>query len=123
VAQWWGPKGFTNPVCEMDARPGGSIRIDMRGPDGTVYPMKGEFREIETSQRLVFTSSALEDEKGNPQLEALNTVMFVGQGNKTKLTLQAYVMKATPAAEGALAGMEEGWNQGLDRLEEFLAKN
>ena len=36
LAQWWGPKGFTNPVCELDARPGGAIRVHMRGPDGTV---------------------------------------------------------------------------------------
>jgi len=35
VAQWWGPRGFTNPVCELDVRPGGAIRIHMRGPDGT----------------------------------------------------------------------------------------
>ena len=34
VAQWWGPKGFTNPVCEMDVRPGGALRIVMRAPDG-----------------------------------------------------------------------------------------
>ena len=20
LAQWWGPKGFTNPVCEIDVR-------------------------------------------------------------------------------------------------------
>ncbi len=32
VAQWWGPKGFTNPVCERDVRPGGALRIVMRGP-------------------------------------------------------------------------------------------
>ena len=37
MAQWWGPKGFTNPVCELDLRVGGKIRIDMRAPDGTRY--------------------------------------------------------------------------------------
>lgn len=30
MAQWWGPHRFTNPVCELDVRPGGAIRIDMR---------------------------------------------------------------------------------------------
>lgn len=30
LAQWWGPKGFTNPVCEIDVRVGGAIRIHMR---------------------------------------------------------------------------------------------
>jgi uncharacterized protein YndB with AHSA1/START domain len=122
MAQWWGPKWFKNPVCELDVRPGGSIRIDMRGPDGTVSPMKGIFDEIVTPQRLVFTSSALEDENGNPQLENLNTVTFIGQGKKTKLIWPAEVLKATSAAEGALEGMEEGCNQSLDRLEELLTK-
>ncbi|MGB7036228.1 MAG: SRPBCC domain-containing protein, partial [Xanthobacteraceae bacterium] len=38
LAQWWGPQGFTNPVCEFEARLGGKIRIHMRSPDGTLYP-------------------------------------------------------------------------------------
>ncbi len=44
VAQWWGPHGFSNPVCELGLRPGADIRIHMRGPDGTVYPMTGVYR-------------------------------------------------------------------------------
>jgi uncharacterized protein YndB with AHSA1/START domain len=123
MAKWWGPNGFTNPVCELDVRPGGAIRIDMRGPDGTVYPMKGVFREIKQPERLVFTSNALEDEKGDPQLENLNTIALVGLGKKTKITVQVDVVKSMPAAEKALSGMEEGWKQSLDRLEKLLAKN
>ena len=34
MARWWGPKGFTNPVCEMDVRVGGKILIHMRAPNG-----------------------------------------------------------------------------------------
>src|SRR4051812_13276105 len=56
IAQWWGPHRFTNPRCEWDARPGGKIHVDMRGPDGTVYPMAGEFREVVEPQRLVFST-------------------------------------------------------------------
>ncbi len=122
VAQWWGPNGFTNPVCELDVRPGGTIRIDMRGPDGVIYPMKGVFHEIVEPERLVFTSSALEDEKGNPQLVVLTTVTFAEVNGKTKLTLQADVVKSTPAAAGALAGMEQGWRESLGRLAAHLAK-
>ena len=55
VAQWWGPHGFTNPVCELDARPGSAIRIHMCGPDGTVYPMTGVYQEVVEPERLVFT--------------------------------------------------------------------
>ena len=41
MAQWWGPQGFTNPVCEMDVRVGGAIRIHMRGPDGDFFLRRG----------------------------------------------------------------------------------
>jgi uncharacterized protein YndB with AHSA1/START domain len=77
-------------------------------------------REIVTPERLVMTSDALEDENGNPQLEVRTTITFAEHGGKTKLTLHAVVLKATPEAATALAGMEEGWNQSLDRLAEYV---
>jgi len=119
VAQWWGPKRFTNPVCEMDVRPGGTIRIHMRAPDGVVYPMTGVFQEIVVPERLVFVSSALDD-KGNSMFDVLSTVTFADQGAKTALTLQLRVIKATAAAPQYLKGMEMGWTQSLDRLGELL---
>jgi uncharacterized protein YndB with AHSA1/START domain len=118
VAKWWSPKYFTNPVCELDVRPGGAILIHMAGPDGTVYPMKGMYQEIVEPERLVFASSAVEDDAGNPALETLSTVTFEDQGGKTQLTLRVAVVRSTSAAEWALAGMEEGWNQSLDKLVE-----
>jgi len=121
VAQWWGPHGFTNPVCELDVRPGGAIRIDMRGPDGTVYPMTGVYQEIVAPERLAFASAAL-DEEGNPLFEVLTTVTFAGQGGRTTLTLQARVVKATAEAAPYLEGMEAGWTQSLERLAAHVAK-
>ena len=121
VAQWWGPYGFTNPVCELDVRPGGAIRIDMRGPDGTRYPMTGVYREIVEPERLVFTSAAL-DEGGNLLFEVLNTVTFAVQGGKTALTTRARVVQSTPEAPPYLDGMEAGWTQSLERLADHLAQ-
>jgi len=122
LAQWWGPKEFTNPVCELDVRPGGAIRIDMTGPDGVLYPIRGVFHEIVEPERLVFTTGSFEDEDGNPQLEGLNIVTFAEHNGKTKLTLQARIVKSTPEVAVPLAGMEDGWSQSLDRLAEELAK-
>jgi len=119
VAQWWGPKRFTNPVCEMDVRPGGAIRIHMRAPDALVYPMTGVFQEIVVPERLVFVSSALDD-KGNSMFDVLSTVTFADQRGKTALTLQLRVIKATAVAPQYLKGMEMGWTQSLDRLGELL---
>jgi uncharacterized protein YndB with AHSA1/START domain len=119
LAQWWGPNGFTNPVCELDAHSGGKILIEMRGPDGTAYPMTGVVREIAAPERLVFTSRPL-DETGRALFEVVNTVEFSGRGHSTSVTLEAHVVMVTPAAERYLAGMEPGWSQSLDRLGALL---
>ncbi len=120
VAQWWGPRGFTNPLCELDLRPGGAILIHMRGPDGTVYPMTGVFQEVVPPERLVFTSAAL-DSDGNPMFEVLTTVTFAEEGGKTKQILRARVIKKTAQAAPYLAGMEQGWTQSLERLAAYVA--
>jgi uncharacterized protein YndB with AHSA1/START domain len=120
VAQWWGPTGFTNPVCELDVRVGGAIRIHMRGPDGTVYPMTGGYREVSAPARLVFVSAAL-DAQSQPLFEVLTTVTFVEHGGKTTLTMRAHVLSKTVNADQYLKGMEQGWTQSLDRLGAFLS--
>jgi uncharacterized protein YndB with AHSA1/START domain len=119
LARWWGPHQFTNPVCDVDVRPGGAIRIDMRGPEGTVYPMTGTYHEVVEPDRLVFSTTPL-GEDGQPMFEVLNTIAFEEVDGKTKLTMQARVIKTTAEAAQYLDGMEAGWTQSLERLEEIL---
>jgi len=108
LRKWWGPRGFTNPVCQFDAQAGGAIRIDMRAPDGTVYSMNGVVREIVPLQRLVFASAAL-DEKGVPLFEVLNTVSLADRGGKTRLILKSRVTAVHAAtAVKYLKGMKQG---------------
>lgn len=121
LAQWWGPNGFTNPVCEIDPRVGGVIRIHMRSPDGAIYPMKGEIRKIVAPERLVFTNIAV-DAAGNPVTEGLTTVTFVEEGGKTKLTLHTRGAALVAQAVPYLQGMEYGWTQSIDRLAALLAR-
>ena len=121
VAQWWGPKGFTNPVCELDVRVGGAIRIHMRSPDGSVYPMKGEFCEIVPPERLVFTNIAV-DAADKPIIEGLTTVTFIERGGKTTMTLQTRGRAVVDYAVGYLQGMEMGWSGSIDKLEILLAR-
>jgi uncharacterized protein YndB with AHSA1/START domain len=119
MTRWWGPKHFTAPLVESDARKGGKLRIHMRGPEGTIYPMHGVYHEVVEPERLVMTHF-VEDDKGNVVLEVLSTVTFTEQDGKTKITMQATPVKAAPEASYMLEGMSEGWNQQLDRLAELL---
>ena len=120
VQQWWGPHGFDNPLVELDLRPGGTMLIHMRGPDGQIYPDKCTFHEVVPPERLVFTSTAFDDENGEPQLQVLTTITFDHLGSKTALTLRARVLKASPEVMEALAGMEQGWAESFDKLEATL---
>ena len=120
VAEWWGPRGFTARVHELDARPGGAMRIEMRAADGRVFPMSGKFEALVAPERLVFLSGAL-DEKGKLLFEVRTTVLFENAGGKTRLTMRASVIMQTDAAPPYIAGMNEGWNQTLDRLAERVA--
>jgi uncharacterized protein YndB with AHSA1/START domain len=121
MAQWFGPRGFTSSVPELDVRVGGALRIVMHGPDGNDYPMKGTFREVKPPARLVFSNIAI-DRDGNHLLEGETTVILEAQGGKTKLTLKAYAKGMVPLAPQMLAGMEAGWSQSFDKLGELLAK-
>jgi uncharacterized protein YndB with AHSA1/START domain len=120
IAQWWGPRGFTNPVCDWEARPGKAIHVIMRAPNGVDYPMGGEFREIVAPERLVFTSGAL-DEKGKMLFEFLHTATFAEREAKTILTLRSRVLKTTADANKYIGGFEAGMTQSLERLAGHLS--
>jgi len=121
MAQWFGPRHFTNPVCELDVRKGGSLRIVMRGPDGNDYPMTGVFREVVKPERLVFSSVAI-DKDGNHLLEGETIVTFTEHAGKTTLTLNSHAVGLVPIARQMLAGMQAGWTQSIDKLEELVAR-
>ena len=129
VQKWWGPKDFTNPICEWNAKPGGKIRVVMRASDEIAKamgfrdsPMGGEFHEVDPPKRLVFTTTAFEDDAGNAKLRNLNTVTFEEQNGKTKMTLHVEVQYAAPEMAAALDGMEMGWSQSLDKLADLVAR-
>src|SRR5215203_455658 len=119
MAQWWGPHHFTNPVCEMDVRPGGKLTIHMKAPDGTVYPMPGLFTEVVKPVRLRFTAFA-EGLNGTRYLKSDTVVTFEEEGSRTRVTVKASAKGFHPAAPQMLAGMDAGWSQSLEKLEALM---
>lgn len=129
VMRWWGPQGFTTPVCEIDLRPGGAWFSCMRSPEGKDYWGKGVYREIVKPERIVCTD-LFADEKGNtvsPQhygmspdwpAEALITATFTEHPGKTSVTLRHAPLK--PGTERDMC--RQGWSESLDKLDDYLAK-
>lgn len=133
LARWWGPRGLTTPVCEVDARPGGKFRIVMRGPDGQEYPLKGEYVEIDGPARLVMSLDCSEhpeswhdlmnpgrDRARPPQLVMVQTVTFEDVGGRTRMTVRTRFPTAQMRDAALRVGMTEGWTQSLDRLGESM---
>ena len=130
VMQWWGPKGFTAPVCKMDFRVGGKFLWCMKGPDGEVVGWNGgEYFEIVEHEKIVY-SMYFADAEGNKldpaqygiELEAMDdahdVVLFEDFGDgQTKLTL----IGSEPMQNAIESGQLEGWKETLDKVAEVVA--
>jgi len=121
VKQWWGPREFTNPVCQWEAKAGNPIYVVMRGPSGTDYPMGGEFHTVMAPELLVFTSGAL-DGHGRLLFELLHTAKFAEQEGKTLVSLLSVVTKTSEGAGHFIGGFEAGMTQSLEKLEAYLSR-
>jgi uncharacterized protein YndB with AHSA1/START domain len=70
--------------------------------------------------RLVFTNVPV-DKDGNHLMEGETIVTLGEQGGKTTLTVKSHMVGLVPIAPQMLAGMEAGWAQSIDKLEELVA--
>ncbi len=127
LKQWWGPKGVFAPIVEFDAMLNGKVYIVMEAGEelgkfkGTQWPMTAVVKEIKGPEKLVLESSALLNNK--PVIHTVSTLILEKyENNKTKMTLHIIVTKVTINGQQALAGMEAGWNQSLDKLVKFMKK-
>ncbi len=130
VMQWWGPKGFTAPVCRIDFRVGGKFLCCMRSPDGQEFWNAGEYHEIVLHEKIV-SSMYFSDSNGNKvqpehyglEHEAIegahDVTLFedIGKG-QTKLT---FIGNET-MAEATKSGQVEGWNQILVKVATVVAE-
>jgi uncharacterized protein YndB with AHSA1/START domain len=117
IAQWWGPRGFTTTIHEMDVRPGGVWRYIMHGPDGVDYDNKVVFIEVVRPERLVYDHGS--DKEDDPDKFHV-TVTFAEQGSRTELTMRSLFASAEQRDKTIEFGAVEGGNQTLDRLGEYL---
>jgi uncharacterized protein YndB with AHSA1/START domain len=119
LAQWWGPHGFTNPVCEMDARPGGAWRMVQRDSDGNEFPFKGVFREVVPAKKVVFTQIFDVEPYSKSEMVVTTTFESIG-GDKTQLT-SMLVFPSGADRDGAMAmGMQSGMVASNERLDALL---
>ncbi len=123
--KWYGPKGFTVPVADMDMRVGGKRLVCMASPDGSMKMWTtGEYTEIVPNERLVYTESPA-DENGNvvsPSAMGMPdgypattevTVLLEDLGGRTKMVM-------THAGVPSDSGANTGWEQAFDKLADHI---
>ncbi len=127
IEQWFGPKRFDTRVDHLEFTKGGEIRHTMIGPDGTEYPSKGVFLEIDAPKKLVSTD---EFGEGIDQIEAfknvklpegmVTSVELEDLGERCRLTLTISHATEADRKRHEEMGVLEGWNSTLDCLAEYL---
>lgn len=118
LRRWFGPRGWTLPVCEVDARPGGGFRFVMRSPDGRETGMRGEYLEMAAPGRSVHLEW-FDDFPGKARV----TTELEECGEET--ILRATLAYPNQEARDTVLqmGMETGAAESYDKLAGVLAGN
>ena len=115
LPQWYGAKGWTLPVCEIDLRVDGAYRYVHAGPDAQQMSVTGTYREVDAPSRLVSTEAM----DGMP--EAVNTMTLAEEDGRTRVTIEVAYASREHRDEVLRSRMAEGLEEGFERLEDFLA--
>jgi uncharacterized protein YndB with AHSA1/START domain len=121
VAQWWGGPGFTNPVCEMDVRPGGRWRHVMRFPDGHELRMEFIFLEVDEPGRLVWRHGDRANREEGPPTSVI-TVTLEDMGEQTRWTMVAQFHSVAERDAAVAMGFRKPIEASSDRLVDYLKK-
>lgn len=129
LTKWWGPRGWTLTVCNMDFRPGGSWHYCMTCIDknqGDFYGFeawgKAVYREIIEGEKIVYLDY-FADAEGNESEELPAgeiTLDFVEYEGKTRVISRANYGSAEALKTVIDMGMEQGATETWDRLAELL---
>ncbi|HKA25170.1 MAG TPA: SRPBCC domain-containing protein [Candidatus Eisenbacteria bacterium] len=115
LIRWFAPADeFKTRVLQLDLRKGGSYRIEMIDPSGTVHTAIGTYEEVTPPRRLVFTWSWAENPADG---ESRVSIELSVEGDGTKLVL---VHEGLPTVDSR-EQHTHGWNGCLDRLARTLA--
>lgn len=115
LAKWWGPRGFTTPSIEIDLRVGGRYRFAMQPPDGVLFHLTGEFREVDPPSRLAYTF-VWEPPDPDDQ-ETVVMLSFRDADGSTEVDFTQGVF----ATEARRAVHEQGWTDSFERLREVVS--
>lgn len=120
ITQWFAPKPFTTPECDIDLRPGGIFRTVMRTPEGEPLDEgAGCVLEVVENRRLVWTAAmgpGYRPVASDLGFTAIITLQPSGSGTSYRVVAVHGTPEAKEAHEGM--GFHEGWGITIEQLAE-----
>ena len=117
VRQWYGVRGTTVTVCDIDLRPGGAWRWVV-ARDAMEIAFSGVFREIDPPRRLVRT----ERFEAMPGPGAIVTLTFDENGGQTTLTMHMRFPSKADRDVCLRSGMELGVRECFQNIDRLVAQ-
>jgi uncharacterized protein YndB with AHSA1/START domain len=117
LVQWLGPRRHETKIDYFECRTGGSYRY-VASSDGNEFWFHGCFHDVRPSELIVQTFTF----EGQPDGVALEKLVFEDLGDgRTRLVATSLVDSFEDRDAFVASGMEEGVQEGYERLDELLA--
>ncbi|MEP7014708.1 MAG: SRPBCC domain-containing protein [Verrucomicrobiota bacterium] len=117
MKQWFGPESVQTNDFVADVRVGGKYRWDLTNSEGEKMTALGEYREMQSGKKIVFTWKWDDDEVW----ENYTSVVTVELSDRDGGTEVRLTHEQLPS-EQSRDGHTEGWTSLLNKLEKFFSK-
>jgi len=117
LARWLGPRRLTMFVERYEPQDGGTYRFINRDEDGAEYAFHGVFHGRPTPDGTVRTFEF----EGAPGHVSLETLTLEEHEGRTTLRANAVYQSVEDRDAMVRSDMEQGVNEGYDKLDELLA--
>jgi uncharacterized protein YndB with AHSA1/START domain len=122
LQKWWGPKGVSHPIVELDARAGGEVFIGQRDRDGAMHYEVGVVRELTPPSRVVLAFHFADEDRRRIPLswagvpsdwegEIVHEATLAAEGSRTRVTIRVTGFPSEKWGEMAKYGLAESFDR------------
>lgn len=122
LKQWYAPKPWTTPDCQIDLRVGGLCITTMRSPEGQDVPNTGCYLEIIENQKLVCTDALGANFRPSEKPFVTIAIHLEPYGTGTKYTVIAMHKDEAERKRHDEMGFQVGWGMAYDQMIELFKK-